>query len=52
MTEAIDPLTVAAEGRTGYDRQEAVGDWIDADCDGCTTRIISWDDDLQALGAG
>ncbi|MEU2226439.1 HNH endonuclease family protein [Streptomyces sp. NPDC018347] len=38
LDEAIDTLTVAAEDRTGYDRQEAFGGWIDADRDGCNTR--------------
>ncbi|GAB1340746.1 hypothetical protein ACE1SV_73360 [Streptomyces sp. E-15] len=38
LAEAVDSLTVVAEDRTGYDREEAFGNWIDADCDGCDTR--------------
>ncbi|WP_225827127.1 HNH endonuclease family protein [Streptomyces naphthomycinicus] len=38
LTDAIGALPVAAEDRTGYDREEAFGGWIDADRDGCNTR--------------
>ncbi|MGW0372929.1 hypothetical protein ACWDZW_29420 [Streptomyces coeruleorubidus] len=32
-------LPVAAEDRTGYDREQSFGGWIDADRDGCNTRM-------------
>ena len=37
LTTAIADLTVAAEVRTGYDR-DLFPHWIDADGDGCSTR--------------
>jgi hypothetical protein len=40
LTEAVAQLPVAAEDRTGYDREQSFGGWIDADRDGCNTRII------------
>ncbi|MFH8663209.1 hypothetical protein [Streptomyces afghaniensis] len=40
LAEAVAHLPVAAEDRTGYDREQSFGDWIDADRDGCNTRII------------
>ncbi|GAA2919948.1 HNH endonuclease family protein [Streptomyces violaceus] len=38
LTNAVNTIPVAAEDRTGYNRKEAFGDWIDADRDGCNTR--------------
>ncbi|GAA4340920.1 HNH endonuclease family protein [Streptomyces venetus] len=38
LTNAVNTISVAAEDRTGYDRKQAFGDWIDADRDGCNTR--------------
>ncbi|WP_307820388.1 HNH endonuclease family protein [Streptomyces sp. MC1] len=38
LTEAVAALPVAAEDRTGYDRETSFGGWIDADRDGCNTR--------------
>ncbi|MEV6594559.1 HNH endonuclease family protein [Streptomyces acidicola] len=38
LTEAINTIPVAAEDRTGYDREQSFGGWIDADRDGCNTR--------------
>ncbi|GAA4340161.1 hypothetical protein GCM10023086_75540 [Streptomyces venetus] len=32
-------LAVAAEDRTGHDREQSFGGWIDADRDGCNTRM-------------
>ncbi|MCT9138569.1 hypothetical protein [Streptomyces violarus] len=40
LREAIARLPVALEDRTGYDRVREFGaDWIDADRDGCNTRM-------------
>jgi hypothetical protein len=36
---AVARLPVAAEDRTGYDREQSFGGWIDADRDGCNTRM-------------
>lgn len=38
LHQAVEHLTVAAEDRTGYDREREFGGWIDADKDGCNTR--------------
>ncbi|MGI5430801.1 hypothetical protein [Streptomyces sp. CA-179760] len=38
LTNAVNTIPVAAEDRTGYNRKQAFGDWIDADRDGCNTR--------------
>ncbi|WP_346009731.1 HNH endonuclease family protein [Streptomyces sp. SID1328] len=39
LAEAVAQLPVAAEDRTGYDREQSFGGWIDADRDGCNTRM-------------
>ncbi|MFH9008921.1 DUF1524 domain-containing protein [Streptomyces afghaniensis] len=39
LTEAVAQLPVAVEDRTGYDREQSFGGWIDADRDGCNTRM-------------
>jgi hypothetical protein len=39
LAEAVAQLPVAAEDRTGYDRERSFGGWIDADRDGCNTRM-------------
>ncbi|MDQ0745827.1 hypothetical protein QF034_000058 [Streptomyces africanus] len=39
LTEAVAQLPVAAEDRTGYDREQSFGGWIDTDRDGCNTRM-------------
>ncbi|MEU1853721.1 DUF1524 domain-containing protein [Streptomyces sp. NPDC019990] len=39
LAEAVTQLPVAAEDRTGYDREQSFGGWIDADRDGCNTRM-------------
>ncbi|CAG6397592.1 HNH endonuclease family protein [Streptomyces cocklensis] len=38
LHQAIAALPVAAEDRTGYNRESSFGGWIDADRDGCNTR--------------
>lgn len=38
LHQAVGHLTVAPEGRTGYDRLKEFGGWVDADKDGCNTR--------------
>ncbi|BCM65724.1 hypothetical protein EASAB2608_01058 [Streptomyces sp. EAS-AB2608] len=38
LVDAVAALPVAAEDRTGYDREISFGGWIDADRDGCNTR--------------
>jgi hypothetical protein len=38
LREAVAALPVADEDRTGYDREESFGGWIDADRDSCNTR--------------
>lgn len=49
LREAVASLPVAAEDRTGYDREESFGTWIDADRDGCNTRAeVLLDEALQA----
>ena len=53
LTTAIADLPVAAESRTGYDR-DLFDHWVDADGDGCSTRnevLISEADDPVSVGA-
>jgi hypothetical protein len=38
LHQAVSNLPVAAEDRTGYNRETSYGGWIDADRDGCNTR--------------
>ncbi len=38
LTNAVNTIPVAAEDRTGYNREASFGGWIDADRDGCNTR--------------
>lgn len=38
LHRAVATLPVAAEDRTGYNRESSFGGWIDADHDGCSTR--------------
>jgi len=38
LHQAVAELPVAAEDRTGYNRESSFGGWIDADHDGCSTR--------------
>ncbi|WP_406483612.1 hypothetical protein [Streptomyces sp. NBC_01615] len=40
LNEAVAQLSLAAEDRTGYDRERSFDGWIDADRDGCNTRPI------------
>jgi hypothetical protein len=54
LRAAVAALAVAAEVRTGYDR-DLFRHWIDADSDGCNTRyevLISEADDAPTVGAG
>lgn len=53
LTSAIGSLPVAAEDRTGYDR-DLFNHWVDADGDGCDTRdevLISEADDAPTVGS-
>ncbi|MBM9506817.1 HNH endonuclease family protein [Actinacidiphila acididurans] len=38
LHQAVAKLPVAAEERTGYNRESSFGGWIDADLNGCNTR--------------
>jgi hypothetical protein len=54
LTTAVADLPVAAESRTGYDR-DLFNHWVDADGDGCDTRdevLISEADDDPTVGSG
>jgi hypothetical protein len=54
LTAAISDLPLAAEVRTGYDR-DLFPHWFDADGDGCDTRrevLISEADDPVTVGSG
>ena len=54
LSTAISDLPVAAENRTGYDR-ELFEHWIDADGDGCSSRyevLIEEADEAPTVGSG
>ena len=54
LAEAVADLPVAAEVRTGYDRDKFTH-WVDDDGDGCTTRfevLIAEADDPVTVGSG
>ncbi len=54
VAEAVASLPVAAESRTGYDR-DLFRHWVDADGDGCDTRdevLIAEADDPVTVGGG
>ncbi|MGW0477572.1 hypothetical protein [Streptomyces coeruleorubidus] len=39
LAAAVARLPVAAEDRTGFDREQSFGGWINADRDGWNTRM-------------
>lgn len=49
LRQATADLPVRVEDRTGYNREESFGTWIDADHDGCRTRAeVLLEEALQA----